>query len=105
MGKVTITSERSPQKGQSHRSSNNFTTADFSENARLTFRAYYDYGMPTQTEATDIVFNVKVDKTGIDPTYLDNIKSGHIADNTHHRNLYIADPRDARGNFTVEVSN
>ena len=43
-------------------------------------------------------------KTGADPTYLDNIKSGHVADNTHHRNLNIANPQNAKGSFTVEVS-
>ena len=64
----------------------------------------YDYGMPTQSEAKDIVFDIKVDKTGIDSTYLDDIKSGHVADNTHHRNLYIANPKNAKGSFTVEVS-
>jgi hypothetical protein len=102
--KVTIVSEGQAQKGQKARSSNNFSTADFSEKARLTFRAYYDYGMPTQSEAKDIVFDIKVDKTGTDPTYLDDIKSGHVADNTHHRNLYIANPKNAKGSFTVEVS-
>ena len=34
--KVTIVSEGQPQKGQKARSSNNFSTADFSEKARLT---------------------------------------------------------------------
>jgi len=30
-------------------------------------------------------FDVKGDKTGKDPMYLDNIRSGHVVDNTHHR--------------------
>ena len=81
-----------------------FTTEDFGKDSRLTFRAYYDYGMPTQSEATEIVFDIKADKTGKDPMYLDNIRSGHVADNTHHRNLYIANPQHAKGSFTVEVS-
>lgn len=102
--KVTIISEKQPQKDQKERSSNNFITADFPENARLTFKAYYDYGMATQSEATDIVFDVKADRTGKDPVYLKNIRSGHVADNTHHRNLYIANPQHAESSFTVEVS-
>jgi len=102
--KATIISESQPQKGQDERSSNNFTTADFGEGTRLTFRAYYDYGMFTQKEASEVVFDVKADKTGKDPIYLENIQSGHIADNTHHRNLYIANPKNAKGSFTVEVS-
>lgn len=102
--KVTIISEKQHQKGQNERSSNNFTTADFSKEASLTFRAYYDYGMPTQSEAKDIIFDIKVDKTGKDPIYLDNIHSGKVAENTHHRNLYIANPQNANGSFTVEIS-
>lgn len=102
--KVTIVSEKQPQKGQHERSSNNFTTSDFNKDATLTFRAYYDYGMATQSEAKDIIFDIKVDKTGKDPMYLDNIRSGKVAENTHHRNLYIANPQHATGSFTVEVS-
>ena len=102
--KVTIVSEKQPQKGQNERSSNNFTTAEFSKEARLTFKVYYDYGLDSIEEAKDIVFDIKVDKTGKDPVYLEGIKSGHVADNTHHRNLYIANPKGATGSFTVEVS-
>ena len=102
--KVTIVSERDKQRGQKHRSSNNFTLADFSEKAKLTFKAYYDYGMATQLEAKEIVFDIWVDKTGKDPQYQNGIKSGHVAENTHHRNLYIANPRDAKSSFTVEIS-
>lgn len=101
--KVTIRSEKSPQSGQSHRSSNNFTTADMPENTTLTFKAYYDYDEKDQREATDIIFDVKVDKTGHDPTLLENISSGATCHNTHHRNLYIANPQHATESFTVEV--
>jgi 1-phosphatidylinositol phosphodiesterase len=102
--KVTILSESRPLKGQKNRSSNNFTTADFPEDTSLTFRAYYDYGTPKQSEAKGIEFDVKVDKTGYDPTYLNRIHSGHVADNTRDRNLYIANPSNADSSFTVEVS-
>jgi hypothetical protein len=103
--KVTILSEKQPQRGQKERSSDNFTTAVFKDNARLTFRAYYKYDLAGGIEeAKDIVFDVKVDKTGKDDVYLEGIKSGHVADNTHHRNLYIANPKGAEGSFTVEVS-
>lgn len=100
---VTIRSEKAPQDGQNHRSSNNFTTAEFPEKATLTFKAFYNYGTQAQKEATDIIFDVKVDKTGHDPMFLDNISSGYTHINTHHRNLYIADPRHATEAFTVEV--
>lgn len=101
--KVTIRSEKQPQSGQDHRSSNNFTTADFPENATLTFEAYYDYGEKDQRETKDIVFDIKVDKTGHDPTYLEKITSGTSSKNTHHRNLYVANPVNATKAFTVVV--
>ncbi len=101
--KVTIRSEKQPQPGQKHRSSNNFTTSDFPENATLTFKAYYNYEERDQREATDVIFDIKVDKTGHDPTYLEGISSGYSHTNTHHRNLYIADPREATEAFTVVI--
>jgi hypothetical protein len=103
MQTVTIRSEAAPQKGQSHRSSGNFTTGNFSENATLTFYAYYHYNQPNQEEAKDIVFDIWVDKTGKDPQYVNNVHSGESHGNTHHRNLYIANPRSAREAFTVVV--
>lgn len=36
--KVTIVSEKQPQKGQNERSSNNFTTADFSRKISIAVR-------------------------------------------------------------------
>jgi hypothetical protein len=102
--KVTILSEQAPQSGQKHRSSNNFTTADFRDDQKLTFKAFYNYGMESEEEAKEILFDVWVDKTGKDPEFLNGIKSGQVAENTHHRNLYIANPRNATGSFTVEVS-
>lgn len=101
---VIIVSEKQPQSGQKERSSNNFTLADFHEDARLTVRAYYDYDEPTQREAADIVFDIKADRTGKDPVVLNGISSGYVMENTHHRNLYIANPRNAAESFTVKIS-
>lgn len=98
---VTIVSETSPLSGQKYRSSNNFTTADLG--GRLTFYAYYRYGEKDQQEAKDIIFDIKVDKTGHDPTFLDSISSGYSHDNTKDRNLYIANPHKATERFTVVV--
>lgn len=107
MSKVTIVSGMSPQKGQKHRSSENFTTKGMADSVLI--RAYYDYGSGHEKEATDIVFDIKVDKSGLDPTWQEGIRSGRVSGNTGDRNLYIANPiRDAgsafrQDTFTVEV--
>ncbi|WP_444643806.1 hypothetical protein ACRQU7_03720 [Caproiciproducens sp. R1] len=101
---VIIVSEKQSQSGQKERSSNNFTLADFHEDARLTVRVYYDYDEATQREAADIVFDIKADRTGKDPVVLSGISSGYVMENTHHRNLYIANPRNAAESFTVKIS-
>lgn len=100
---ATIKSNKEPQPGQKHRSSNNFTTADIAQDAFITFRAYYSYGTAVQSEASLLKFDIKVDKTGTDPTYLNQISSGHCCGNSHDRNLYIANPTDALQEFTVVV--
>lgn len=104
MTTVTIRSNKAPQPNQKHRSSNNFSTADFPENATLTFKTFYDYGTSAQREATDILFDVKIDKSGTDPTLLQDVFSGATHKNTSDRNLYIANPRHAMDTFTVVVS-
>ena len=100
---ITIKSEKSEQSGQKHRSSNNFTTADFPQSATLNFLVYYRYGQIDQVNAPNVLFDIKVDKTGHDPTYLHNVKSGDSHKNTRHRNLYIANPRNAEEAFTVVI--
>ncbi len=100
---VIITSEKQPQKGQDHRSSNNFTTEQFGKDSSLVFRTYYDYGTGDQKVATDITYDIKVDKTGKDTTYLSDVRFGECKKNTDNRNLYIADPQNAEKEFTVVV--
>lgn len=101
--KVTVVSGATPQEGQRHRSSNNFTTADFKENCGLYIRAFYDYGTGGQREAKDVTFAINCDKTGHDTTYAKNVKSGDCYKNTDNRNLYIADPDGAQKEFTVVI--
>lgn len=100
---VTVTSGKNVQSGQKHRSSINFTTEGFGEDCSLIFRAYYGYGTNDQREARGIIFDIKVDKTGHDPTWLSNIQSGYCCENTDDRNLYIANPCNALEDFTVVI--
>ncbi len=99
-----VVSEPHPQGGQKHRSSGNFSTKRFGGNSQIIIRAYYNYGQAQQKEAPEIIFDINEDKTGKDGVFASGIKSGHICRNTSDRNLYIANPRNASANFTVEVS-
>lgn len=100
---VTVLSSKSVQSGQKHRSSINFTTESFGKNCSLIIRAYYDYGTTDQREAKDVSFDIKVDKTGTDSTWKENIKSGYCCNNTNDRNLYIANPVNAKQDFMVVI--
>lgn len=100
---VMIESQPSPLEGQKHRSSINFTTEQFDEKCSLLFSAYYNYGKTTQERALNVVYDIKADKTGIDPTYLSDVTFGECHQNTHHRNLYIANPKNAEEKFTVVI--
>lgn len=106
--RVTIESRMTPLPNQNHRSSQNFTTKDMAK--RVIIRAYYDYGQPNQKEAGDLVFDIKVDKSGLDTTWQKQISSGRETKNTGNRNLYIANPKRTGGSdhsfnvFTVEVT-
>jgi len=106
---VTVLSEKKPQNGQKERSSHNFTTANFPENVkledtRLSFMVFYDYGTANQRSDSKISFDIKVDKTGKDPTFLRGVRSGFLQPNTHHRSLYIANPKNAEKSFTVLIT-
>ncbi len=100
---VTITSQAHPAPRQKHRSSENFYPQSLG-NGIIAIKAYYQYGTQKQQEANDIIFDVNIDKTGKDGVFASNIKSGHVCQNTNDRNLYIANPRNAITDFTVEVS-
>lgn len=100
---VTIVSETAPQNKQKERSSNNFTTRDFPENATLNIFAYYRYGKPDVEEAKELSFDIKVDKTGHDTVFFPGVRSGDTHKNTDDRSLYIANPRGAREQFTVVI--
>ena len=97
---ATVVSNDKPQSGQKHRSSGNFSTDSIPQGT-----SYVSFEV-TDTANPDIIhFDVMRDKSmGIDPTEYSNAYSGFQSDNvTPHRSLYIANPKNASGDFTVNV--
>jgi len=90
----TIHSEPHPQKGQKHRSSENFGTNDMA-----------DWGGLKWECPDKVSFNVKKDVSGgIDTTEFENVKNGTVTKYKSHRNLYISDPKGASTAFDIKVS-
>lgn len=89
----TVRSEAGPQKGQSHRSSENFGTNDMP-----------DWGKLKWTCPEGVTFDVKKDSPGFDGTELENVTNGKITNYKSDRNLYIANPRGSSTAFDVTVS-
>lgn len=112
----SVRSEAHPQKGQKHRSSNNFSTSDF-----LKFIPYnpnpsdpnycpFPFGMyvgPSKLKWScppNISFTVQIDKSGTDGTFAKNLTNGSVTDFTSSDKLYIADPIGAPSDFTITYS-
>ena len=89
----TVRSEAAPQKGQDHRSSENFGTNDMP-----------DWGRLKWTCPEGVTFDVKKDNYGIDSTEFENVTNGKVTNYKSHRNLYIANPRDINTAFDLTVS-
>jgi hypothetical protein len=84
-----VTSESRPQSGQRNRSSGNFSTQGCAASLRW-------------TAPVPIVFDVKQDRSGrSDPTPFSGLTNGVVTVNPNQRSLYIANPKNATGNFTV----
>ena len=92
---ATISSEKSPQKGQKHRSSNNF---------RL-YRPQSGF-LTWECNKPNVGFKVCIDvKGGSDKTLYRYITDGSVMpfNGNSESNYYIADPCDANENFEVKV--
>ncbi|MBC6433927.1 DeoR family transcriptional regulator [Nostoc sp. HG1] len=88
-----ITSEAQPQAGQDARSSGNFSTQGCNANLKVSV-------------PSPIVFDIKEDVSGgFDPTPFPGLTNDVVIVNPNQRSLYIANPRNAGGNFTVCVVN
>ena len=90
---ASVTSEPQPQKGQSHRSSGNFSTEECSGNK-------LQWSCPP-----GISFDVMQDKSAAhDPTIFEGVTNGTVTDMYQARSLYVANPRHASANFEVSVT-
>lgn len=89
---VSIISEECPQDGQKSRSSKNFSSKDLPHE-------------PIVWCCPDgISFTVMEDKSAAsDKTIYKNVKNGTITKYYEAKNLYIANPQNARANFEVKV--
>lgn len=102
-GKVkiaTVYSEGTPQEGQDHRSSGNFST-------QFNFNGYNSlYWEVTGVSNPDVViFDVMKDKSVLkDPVIFSNLRDGSVTSVKKERPLYIANPKGTCGKpFSVTV--
>ncbi len=101
--KGSVVSEDGPQKNQSHRSSNNFYVNELVNYNKP--NAFIRWTLDAGKE--NIQFKVKIDKSGTDPDFYQGQYITHgtitpIDDNVRkYKKLYIADPKNAKGDFTV----
>lgn len=97
---ASVTSGGTPQPGQSHRSSGNFSTEQLPAGTT---------GLQWEVSGTEnpgaVTFDVMEDKTAaIDPTIFAGVKSGKQTEIYSARRLYIANPAGSQGgNFVVTV--
>lgn len=95
---ATASSETSPLSGQDHRSGYNFQLLPNSANGK---------SISVTTMPTGMSFDIKEDKSGTDPTPVSGAASGtEIASGklVVGKNYYIANPKNANGNFVVIFS-
>ena len=87
-----------PQSGQKHRSSGNFSTDNADPKAK-----FFIIKVTNNPNADDVNFDVMEDKSGAtDPTIWRGMYSGNKVAVERKRDLYIANPKNAKENFTVE---
>ncbi len=96
---ASVTSSWSPQPGQQHRSSGDFSTQQAPPGTtELLWRVS---GGGSQTVSFDIMENKSL---GFDPVLFDNLTDGSATSFHSSRSLYVANPRGATGQtFTVTV--
>ena len=88
--KRSVVSEDGPRDGQKHRSSSNFSTKGMNKGKIL-----------WTCESDDITFDVYIDKTGSDDVFATSLFNTAITDFIESDKLYIANPANAKGDFTI----
>jgi len=101
---ATVVSEPHPQKGQKHRSSNNFT---FDFPACQPYRLIWQIEDQPGYDWRQIVFDIMQDKSGKDPVLMSGMSSGIWTEVFgEDKKLYVANPRRANkeGNLPSDYS-
>lgn len=94
-----ITSGPTPQEGQKNRSSGDFST----EGVPGGFSKFY-WEVSGVSVPAGVMFNVMEDKSAaIDPVIWSDLTDGSVTEIKKFRQIYIANPRGASGNFVVTV--
>lgn len=94
----SVVSQPYPQHGQKHRSSGNFSTDNADSNAN-----FFIIRVTKNPNPDKISFDVMEDKSGgTDPIIWRGMYSGNRVAVERIRNLYIANPVNAKEDFTVE---
>lgn len=89
---VTVSSGSKPQKGQKHRSSDNFSTASLSgEDPQYMIVSCPD----------GVGFELNIDRSGSDEVYDDDVYNGCILPYRNSSKFYISNPRGATSDFEV----
>lgn len=88
--KRTVVSEKGPQKGQKHRSSDDFSTKGMKSGKIL-----------WTCDDDDITFDVNINKSGTDGVFATALYNNAITDFISSDKLYIANPKNAEKDFTI----
>ncbi|SDH25657.1 MULTISPECIES: hypothetical protein [unclassified Nitrosomonas] len=94
---ASVASESAPLQGQDHRSSYNFQLLP-NNDPQSGF---------TISSAQGVVFDIKQDVTGSDPTPVKSVTNGSTIQAgvlKNGNNYYIANPQHANGNFVVTLN-
>lgn len=95
---ATVVSSPKPQPGQKHRSSGNFNLGPKPASNGILWK------ISGTANAGSITFDVMIDKSAAhDPTPFSGLHDGSVTNWNDSRSLYIANPKGADGNFTVEA--
>lgn len=96
---VSVHSEKGPQKGQSHRSSNNFSTSSLIDGSSAGLPPYMVVSCPK-----GVKFKLQVDKTGKDEMWNEDVYNGAILPYRNEGKFYISDPSGASSGFDVKFT-
>lgn len=96
---ATVLSQPGPLEGQKNRSSGNFSTESLPSGTK-----YLRWEIEGGGDPDFISFNVMEDKSAaVDPVHFTGVLSGNRTNVVSKRSLYIANPSNASGPFTVSV--